>query len=112
MAKRDQNGRKRVFKGDGSRDTLFSRSCETFKVFWTTHFSGYLMEPIRDNDDFKEAVRNVKNGQKQPKTAKSMIFKVDSSLGAFFSRLWERLDVFCTPHIEGNQSEPIRTSKH
>ena len=64
--------------------------------------SGYLIEPIRDNEDFKEDVRKVKsnrNGQKQTKTAKRMIVKGDSSLDALFSRLLETLKVFWTPPI-------------
>ena len=72
-----QNGRKRpkmpnrvIFKGDGSLDALFSRFLERFNVFWIPHMSGYLMDlmkPIRDNEDLKGAVRNVKNNQKGPK---------------------------------------------
>ena len=40
--------------------------------------SGYLMDlmtPIRDNEDFKGAFRNVKNGQKRAKKVKRVIFK-------------------------------------
>ena len=32
--------------------------------------SGYLMESIRDNEDFKEAIRNVNYNQKVPKWQK------------------------------------------
>ena len=56
-----------IFKGDGSLDSLFSRLCERLKLFWTFHMSGYLMEPFRDIEDIKGAVRNVKNSQKGPK---------------------------------------------
>ena len=55
-----------IFKGDGSLDALFSRLWETLKLFWTSDVSGYPMEPIRDNEDFKGAIRNFKtaeNGQ-------------------------------------------------
>ena len=48
--------------------------------------SGYLMDlmkPIRDNEDFKGAVRNVKNDQKRAKKVKRVIFKRDSSLNTF-----------------------------
>ena len=41
-------------------------------VFWISHVTGYLVEPIRDNEEFKEAVRNVKttkSGIKPIKTA-------------------------------------------
>ena len=41
-----------TFKGDGSLDALFSRLKEILKVFLTPHMSGYLSEPIQDNDDF------------------------------------------------------------
>ena len=29
-------------------------------MFYPSHMSGHLMEPIRDNEDFKGDVRNVK----------------------------------------------------
>ena len=53
-----------IFKGDNSLDALCPRLWERLKVFWTSHMSGYLMEPIRFNEDFKEVVRNIKNTQK------------------------------------------------
>ena len=84
-------------------------------MFWTSNISGYLMEPIKDNEDFKEAVRKVRSYPKQPKkrqkTAKRMIFKGDSSLDALFSRLLERLKVFWTPHILEYLMEPIRDNE-
>ena len=52
-----------IFKGDGSLDLLFSRLSERLRLFWTSHMSGYLMEPIRDDEDFKEAARNVKTAK-------------------------------------------------
>ena len=64
-----QNGKKGVFKGDGSLDALFSRLWERLKGCWTSHISGFLLEPIRDNEDFKGAVRNVNNSQKKAKMA-------------------------------------------
>ena len=54
------------FKGHGSLDTLFSRLWERLKMCWTYHMSGYFMEAIRDNEDFKGAVRSVNNGLKGP----------------------------------------------
>ena len=30
---------------------------------WTSKISGYLMDPIRDNEDFQGADRNVENSQ-------------------------------------------------
>ena len=59
--------------------------------------SGYLMDlmkPIRDNKDFKGAVRNVKNGLKRAKKVKSVIFKGDGSLDTLFPWFWERLNLF------------------
>ena len=55
-----------IFKGDGNLDALFSRLWERLKLFWTSHMSGYLMEPIRDNEDFPGLVRNIHKGLKQP----------------------------------------------
>ena len=51
--------------------------------------SGYLMEPYRDNEDFKEGVRNVNKGLTGPKRAnkaKWVVFKRDGSLDTLFSR--------------------------
>ena len=59
-----------IFKGDGSLDVLSKRLLERLKLFWTSQMPGYLMEPNRGNKDFKEAVRNAKNGPKQPKWKK------------------------------------------
>ena len=45
--------------------------------------SGYLMDlmkPIKDNENFKGAVRNVKIYQKRAKKVKSVIVKRDCSL--------------------------------
>ena len=50
--------------------------------------SGYLMDlmkPIRHNEDFKGAVRNVKNNQKRAKKIKRVIFKGDGSLDTLFN---------------------------
>ena len=55
-----------IFKGDDSLDSLFLRLWEILKLYWTSHTSGYLLEPIRDNEDFPGLVRNVHKGQKQP----------------------------------------------
>ena len=46
--------------------------------------SGYLMKPIRDKEDFKGAVRNVKNGQKRAKMAKREVFKGVGSIDTLF----------------------------
>ena len=37
------------FKGDGSLDANFSVFLEIINLFWTSHMSGYLIEPIRNN---------------------------------------------------------------
>ena len=49
--------------------------------------SGYLMDmmkPIRDNEDFKGAVRNVKNNQKRAIKVKRVISKETAVLTHFF----------------------------
>ena len=71
------------FKGDGSLDTLFSRFLERLNVFWIPHMD--LIKPIRDNEDFKGAFRNVKNGTKRAKKVKRVIFKGDGSFDTLFS---------------------------
>ena len=35
-------------------------------VFWHPEMSRFLMEPIRDHEDFQRIVRNVQQGPKQP----------------------------------------------
>ena len=50
--------------------------------------SGYLMDlmkPIRDNEDLKGAVKNVKNNQKRVKEVKRVIFKGNGSLDTIFN---------------------------
>ena len=59
---------------------------ERIKVFWTSNLSENHMEP-RGDKEFKEAVRNVQNGPKQPNWQKRVIFKGDGSLRHFFSRV-------------------------
>ena len=44
-----KTGKLVIFRGDGSLDSLFTRLWERLKLLWTSHMSGYLMEPIRDN---------------------------------------------------------------
>ena len=81
--KRAKKVKRVIFKGDGSLDALFSRFLERLNVFWIPHMSGYLMDLIkliRDDEDFKGALRNVKNGPKRANKVKRVIFKGDGSL--------------------------------
>ena len=60
------------------------------------------MELFKDTEDFKRAVRNVKNcknGHKGLKTAKLVIFKGGSSLDTLNFRLLEVLKVFLTQYM-------------
>ena len=45
------------------------------------------MKPIRDDRDFKEAVRNVKSAKNAQKNPKRVTFKRDISLDTFFLML-------------------------
>ena len=57
--------------------------CERLKVFLTYHMSRYLMILFKDTEDFKGAIRNVKNCQnlqKRLNTFKMVIFEGDGSL--------------------------------
>ena len=93
-----------IFKEDGSLDALISRFLERLNVFWIPHMSGYLMDLIkliRDDEDFKGALRNVKNGPKMAKKVIRVIFKGVVVLKHFFSWLCERLKLFWTPHMSG-----------
>ena len=58
--------------------------------------SGYLMEPFKDIEDFKGAVRNVRNGKKGKKWSNGGYSKETAALAYFFSRLWESIKVFWT----------------
>ena len=84
---------------------------------------GYIMALIRDNKDFKEAIRNINYGQKEPKwqtgsfqvrrqsqRAKRMIFKGDQSFNTVFG-LWERLNLFRTSYMSGFHMKPIRDNE-
>ena len=73
-----------------------------------------LMKPIRDNEDFKGAVRNVKNNQKRAKKIKRVIFKGDGSLDTLFNGFGRDLScsrLFTCMGILWNKSEAVKTSK-
>ena len=83
-----------------------SRLWERLKLFWTSHMSGYHMEPIRDNKDFKGAVRNVNNGPKGL-NGKKGFFKGDGSLDKLFqgnTRNWRCFELFTCQGTFWNQS--------
>ena len=64
--------------------------------------SGYLMDlmtPIRDNEDFKGAFRNVKNGPKTAKKVKRVIFKGVVVLTHFFMVMGETQVVLDSSHV-------------
>ena len=106
-----------IFKGDGSLDAFFSRFLERLNVFWIPHMSGYLMDlmkPIRDNEDFKGAFRNVKNGPKMAKKVKRVIFKGVVVLTHLFHGYGSESSCSGLLTCQGNplnQSEKMRTSK-
>ena len=60
--------------------------------------SRHRMEPIRENEYFQEAIRNVQR----------VIFKGDGRLDALLSRLWEGLQVLWTFHMSGYLMKPVR----
>ena len=109
---------KRVsFKGDGSLDKVFSLFLERLNVFSIPQMSGYLMDLIkliRDNEDFKGALRNVKTGPKRAKMVIRVIFKGVVVLRHFVHGYVR--DSSCSGLLtcQGNlwnQSEAMRTSK-
>ena len=44
--------------------THFFNGMGNTQVVWASHMLGYLMEPIKDKEDFKGAVRNLNKGRK------------------------------------------------
>ena len=88
-----KNSQMVIFKYDTSLDVLFSkqRVHERLKVIDTPHMSAYLMDLIRDKEDFKEALRMVNNAPTVENSQKSFFFKRDNSVDALFSRLSERV---------------------
>ena len=71
------------------------------------------MEPIRDNEDYKGAVRNVKNGPKSANKAKRVIFKGGGSLDTHFAGYGRDSSFSGLLTCQGillNQSDTIRTS--
>ena len=98
-----------IFKGDGSLDALFTRLWERLMWLWTSHMSGYFMEPIKDNEDLKGAVRNVNNGQKRLKLQKET-----TVLTCFFKvnrRNWRFSGLLTCQGTFWSQSETMKTSK-
>ena len=65
--------------------------------------SGYLMEPIRYHEDFKEAVKNVKNrpqtAQNSPKSPKGGFSKETAVLTHFFKVKGEIQVVMVFSHV-------------
>ena len=91
-----------IFKEDGSLDALISRFLERLNVFWIPHMSGYLMDLIkliRDDEDFKGALRNVKNGPKMAKKVIRVIFKGVVVLAYFFMFMGETQVVLDSSHV-------------
>ena len=71
-------------------------------MFWIPHMSGYLMDlmkPIRDNEDFKGAFRNVKNGPKMAKKVKRVIFKGVVVLTHFLKVIVETCNVLAFSNV-------------
>jgi hypothetical protein len=102
--KRPKNAKWVIFKRDGSLDTPFSRLWQRFNVFWIPHMSGFLldlMKPVRDNQDYKGAVRNVKKYQKRVNKIKKGDFqRRRQSLHTFLMVLGETT-IFWIPHMSG-----------
>ena len=63
----------------------FGKMLRETKLFWTSKMSRFFMESIRDNEDFKRAVRKIKKCQKGLNSNKKKVFcKGDSSDYVFF----------------------------
>ena len=77
-----------------------------------SQMSGYLMEPITDNEDFKGAVRNIKKGQTGIKMATWVIFKGNGLLDAFSVKILERFILVWTSHMSGYLLESIRDNEN
>ena len=83
-------------------------------MFSTGHISGYLIEPNSDNEDFKEAVRNVKKDLKWPKRTNKknlVVFKRYNSLNTHFSMQRAKFRVVLTCHISGYLMKPKRENE-
>ena len=65
MAKNDQKvtqiAKWVIFKEIGSLEALFRIKGRILQVFFTCHMSRYLMKPIKDDEDFTGAPRNIQN---------------------------------------------------
>ena len=92
-------------KGDGCLGFFF-KALQKNQAILDFHISRYRVEPIRDDEDFKGATRNVQNSPKQPNGQKRVVY-VKRSLDALFYRLIKRLVLFWHPHMSGYLMEPI-----
>ena len=72
-----------------------------------------LIKPIRDNDDFKGAFRNVKNGPNRAKKVKRVAFKGVVVLTHFFMVMRETQCVLYSSHVRVplNLMKPIRDNE-
>ena len=48
-------------------DALMHNDIEETQMFCNPCMSRYMVAPMRDNDNFKEAIRIIQNGPKKPK---------------------------------------------
>ena len=70
----------------------FSRLGAVLIVVLTPHMSGHLMKPIKYTEDFKGAIRNIKNYKKCPKRAIQVFFLQIRCQGT----LWNQLETIKT----------------
>ena len=93
--KRPNTANKEIFKGDGSLDALMGEAQRVLD----SYLSGFLMEPIRDNEDFKGAVRNVKNSQKGKRGQKGDFHRRRQSLRTFFKVMGDNQSVLDSSYV-------------
>ena len=85
------SGRAKTFRGAMLPRSLLISVSETQRVL-TPHMSGYQMEPIRDNKDFKGGVRNVKKMAEKRK--RMVIFKETAVLTNYLNFMKSSLHRF------------------
>ena len=81
-------------------------------VFWTPHLSGYIIEPIRYNEDFLWFFRNVQSSQNLPKGW----FSKETAVMTNFCQVYRIESMYsglltCKSRYLWNQSETMRTLK-
>ena len=110
---KEPSGMSRTAKNSKKRCFSKNKAVLTLSCLWTYCMSGYLREPIGDNEDLKEA-RRIVNGSKRVQMAKQGDFERRLQSWRTFIELMQEAQcswIFTCQCTLLDQSETIRNSK-